>query len=36
MQPTRPLEVPMFAEAFNNAMFNHGDNEDDNDYDDHF
>ena len=29
MQPTRPLEVPMFAEAFNNAKFDHCNGDDD-------
>ena len=28
MQPTRPLEVPMFAGAFNNALFGNGDDDD--------
>ena len=36
MQPTRPLEVPMFAEAFNNAKFDHCNDVDDDDYDDYF
>ena len=34
MQPTKPLEVPMFAEAFNNQIFYHVDEDDDNDDDD--